>query len=61
MNEFNGNDIIIRGKFIKEHLASNGLSINGILEQLKDQNIDSLESVQYAEIQIDGNLYVETN
>jgi uncharacterized membrane protein YcaP (DUF421 family) len=61
MNEFNGTEVIIRGSFITENLVLLGLSTEDIQEQLKSHNIKSVADVQYAEIQIDGNMYIESN
>lgn len=54
-------EIIVDGKIIYNNLKELNLTEDWLKKQLKQQNINSIQNVFYAEIQSDGNLFVAKN
>lgn len=52
-------EIIVDGRIIKHNLQEYNLDEQWLSQQLRQQNINSVKDVLYAEIQSDGSLYVQ--
>lgn len=52
-------EIIVDGKVIRKNLTEFNLTMEWLETQLKQQKVNSVKEVMYAEIQSDGSLYVD--
>ena len=52
-------ELIIDGKVIQQNLAQNNLSEQWLMEQLKQQDIDSVNKVNFASLDTSGRLYID--
>ena len=51
-------EVIVNSKIIHKNLTSYGLNLQWLENQLKQQGINSVDDIFYAEIQDDGSLYI---
>lgn len=52
-------EIVVDGKLIKHNLEEYGLDEEWLQQQLRQQNIKSIKDILYAELQLDGTLYIQ--
>ncbi|SDE22833.1 Uncharacterized membrane protein YcaP, DUF421 family [Paenibacillus sp. UNCCL117] len=52
-------ELIVDGKIVEKNMKKMDVSVNWLNQQLKKNGVHSLEEVFYAELQLDGTLYID--